>query len=92
MFDEDFLNNLQQASGNNPWPTHPTNWNYKIQLLKQTNCLLGFVFHNKYALKNTIEKKWLENQTNLKEDSYESSRLLYYKNADALVPMVRTGI
>lgn len=46
MFDEDFQNNLQQALGYNLWPTHPTNWNYKIQLLKQTNCLLGFVSHS----------------------------------------------
>jgi hypothetical protein len=29
MFDKDFLNNLLQHLGDNVWPTHPTNQNYK---------------------------------------------------------------
>jgi hypothetical protein len=39
-----------------------------------------------------IEKKWLENQIELEEDTYESPHLVYYKNADALVLVVRTCI
>jgi hypothetical protein len=30
MFCSEFLNNLQQPLGNNPWPTHPTNKIYKM--------------------------------------------------------------
>jgi len=29
MFDENFFNDLQQDLGNNPWPTHLRNQNYK---------------------------------------------------------------
>jgi hypothetical protein len=72
MFDEDFLNNLPQALKDNPWPTHPTHWNYKTQLLKQTNCPMGFVSQNKYAFKTVIEKKGLENQTNLEKDNHHN--------------------
>jgi len=51
------FNNLWQALGDNPWLTHSTNQNYRTQLLRQTNYLLGFVSQNKYALTTTIEKK-----------------------------------
>jgi hypothetical protein len=29
IFDENFLNSLLQPLGDNPWPAHPTNQNYK---------------------------------------------------------------
>jgi len=83
MSDEDFLNSLLQPLGDNPWPAHPTNWNYKIQLLRQSNYLLGFVSPNKYSLKIAINKKWLENQSNSEEDVYESLTLVYCKEIDA---------
>jgi hypothetical protein len=41
MFDSDFMNNLQQAFGDNLWPTKPTNRNYKTHLLRQVEYLLG---------------------------------------------------
>ncbi len=34
MFDEDFMNSLLRPLGDNPWPTHLTNWNYKTQFLR----------------------------------------------------------
>jgi hypothetical protein len=36
MFDSDFMNNLQQALGDNLWPTKLTNRNYMTHLLCQT--------------------------------------------------------
>jgi hypothetical protein len=50
MFDEDFFNNLLKLLVDNQWPTHRTNQNYKTQLLRQSNYLLGFVSPNKYSL------------------------------------------
>jgi hypothetical protein len=50
MFDEDFFNILLKLLVDNPWPTHLTNQNYKTQLLRQSNYLLGFVSPNKYCL------------------------------------------
>jgi hypothetical protein len=35
MFDSDFVNNLRQAPGDNPWPTKPTNPKYRTYLLHQ---------------------------------------------------------
>jgi hypothetical protein len=60
--------------------------------LRQIDYLLGFVSHNKYALKTTIGKKWPEYQTKLEEDTYESPNLVYYKDADVLVPIVKTCV
>lgn len=34
MFDKDFLDDIQQVPGDNPWPIHSTNQNYKTQLLR----------------------------------------------------------
>ncbi len=41
---------------------------------------------------STIEKKWLENQTDPKEDTYKSPQFVYYKNVNMLVLMVKTNI
>ncbi len=57
MFIKDFLNNLRQPLGDNPWPAHLTNQNYKSQLWRQIDYLFGFVFQNKYSLKIAIKKK-----------------------------------
>jgi hypothetical protein len=73
------------------WPTRPTNWNYKIQFLKQSNYLLGFLFQNKYSLEITINKKWPENQCDLEDNEYESLTLIYYKETDVMVPLVKVG-
>jgi hypothetical protein len=63
MFDKKKINNLQQALGDNPWPTHLTNRNYKTWLLRQTNYLLRFFSQNKYGLETTMIKKLPDNQT-----------------------------
>ncbi len=89
MVDEKFLNNLLYLSRNNPWLAHPTNQNYKTQNLKQSDYLLGFVSPNKYSLEITINKKWPENQSDSKEDKYKSPTLVYYKEIDAMVPLVK---
>jgi hypothetical protein len=39
------------------------NRNYRTQLLRQSDYLLGFISMNKYVFENTIDKKWLENHT-----------------------------
>jgi hypothetical protein len=67
MFDKDFFNSLLKLLVDNPWSAHSTNQNYKTQLLRQSNHLLGFVSPNKYSLYITIIKKWPENQSNLEE-------------------------
>jgi hypothetical protein len=47
---------------------------------------------NKYSLEIAINKKWLENQSDLEEDKYESSTLVYYKETNVMVPLVRIGL
>ncbi len=39
-----------------------------------------------------FEKKWLKNHTNPKENAYESTICVYYKEADTLVPMVKIDV
>jgi hypothetical protein len=65
-----------------------TNQNYKIQLLGQSNYLLQFVTLNKYSLEIAINKKWPENQSESKEDKYESPTFVYYKETNEVVPLV----
>jgi hypothetical protein len=50
---------------------------------------LGFVFPNKYSLEITINKKWPENQCDLEEDEYKSTTLVYCKETNAMVPLMR---
>jgi hypothetical protein len=42
MFCQEFLNSLQQPFGNNPWPIHRINQNYKMQFHTQYDHLIGF--------------------------------------------------
>jgi len=89
MFDEDFLNSLLQPSKDNPWSAHLTNQNYRTWNLKQSNYLLGFVFPNKYSFKIAINKKWPKNQSDPKEDEYESATLVYCTKTNTMVPLVK---
>jgi hypothetical protein len=50
------------------------------------------VFENKYSLEITINKKWLKNQSDPKEDEYESPTFLYYRETYAMVPLVKVGL
>jgi len=54
--------------------------------------LLGFVSLNKYSLEIKINKKWLENQNNSKEDEYESPTLVYCREIGVVVPLVKSGL
>jgi hypothetical protein len=47
------------------------------------------VFPSKYSLEITINKKWPKNQNVLEEDKYESPTLVYYKEIDTMVPLVK---
>jgi hypothetical protein len=47
---------------------------------------------NKYSLKITINKTWPENQNSLDENEYKSPTLVYYKEIDAMVPLVKTSL
>ncbi len=38
------------------------------------------------------EKKWLKNQTDLEENTYNSPQFVYYKDANTLVLVVKTNI
>jgi hypothetical protein len=46
------------------------------------------VFPNKYSLKIAINKKWPKNQSDLKEDEYESTTLVYCTKTNTM-PLVR---
>ncbi len=60
--------------------------------MKQYDYLLGFVSPNKYSLKITINIKWLENQSNPKQDKYESLTLVYSREIDTMVPLARVSL
>jgi hypothetical protein len=47
---------------------------------------------NKYFLEITINKKWPKNQSDLEEDEYKSPTLVYCREIDAMVPLVRAGL
>jgi hypothetical protein len=53
MFDLDFMNDLRQAPGYNPWPDKPTNHNYMTHLLCQEKYLLGTNKLDLYSLEET---------------------------------------
>jgi hypothetical protein len=44
------------------------------------------------SFENASGKKWSEIEIDPKEDTYESLTLIYYKEANPLVPLVRVGI
>jgi hypothetical protein len=54
MFDLDFVNNLQQATRDNPWPVELTNRNYKTYVLRQ---VLGTNKVNQYSLVEPSKKE-----------------------------------
>jgi hypothetical protein len=42
----------------------------------------------KYSFGIAINKKWLENQSDLKETEYESPTLVYCREINAMVPLM----
>ncbi len=85
MFDLDFMNNLRQAHGDNPWPTELMNYNYKTCVLCQEKYLLGMNHLEHYALIKASQNKWPKNVSDLEDDEYESLALKYDANKDALI-------
>jgi hypothetical protein len=53
---------------------------------------LGFVFPNKYFLEIVINKKWPKNQSDLEENEYESPTLVYCREIDTMVPLMRASL
>jgi len=68
MFDLDFVNNLWQASRDNPSLIEPTNWNYMAYLLHQGKYLLGMNRTNQYSLVKALHNKWPKNENDLDDD------------------------
>jgi hypothetical protein len=68
MFDPNFMNNLQQAFGDNPWPVKLINWNYRTHSLHQTKYLLGMNKTKQYSLVEVACKKWLEIKSDLDDN------------------------
>jgi hypothetical protein len=60
MFNSDFVNNLRQALGDNPWLAKPTNQNYRTCLLRQEEYLLATNKLEQYSLVDVSNNKWLE--------------------------------
>jgi len=84
MFCLEFLNNLQQPFGNNPWPTHPTNQNYKMQF--HTYCDYLFKFQAKRRINESILlRKWPKNAFNIEDNAYKTQVLAYSKELDLLI-------
>jgi hypothetical protein len=71
MFDSIFVNNLQQALGNNLWPVELTNCNYRTRLLQQTEYMLGTNKVGQYSLVEASCKKWPKNGSDQDNDEYE---------------------
>jgi hypothetical protein len=80
MFDLDFVNNLRQALGNNPWPVEPTNQNYRTYLLCQVEYLLGTSRVDQCSLVEVARKKWPKNENDPNDNKYELLILKYNAN------------
>jgi len=85
MFDPVLMNNLQQALGNNLWPTELINCNYKTHLLHQAKDLLGTNGMEQYSLMKASRKKWSLNGNDPNDNEYELPILKYDANHDKLV-------
>ncbi len=79
-----FLSNLPQSPRDNPLLAHPTNQNFKTRFHQQCDYLLGFQLLKK--INNSIlEKKQPRNESNEKDDPYETPTLAYNMEMDQLV-------
>ncbi len=85
MFNLVLMNNLQQAFGDNLWPTEPINRNYNTHLLHQAKYLLGTNGVKQYSLVEASHKIWPKNRSDLDNNEYELPILKYDANQDKLV-------
>ncbi len=77
MFIPNFINSLQQAPRDNPWPKWLTNQKYKTYFQKQSNYFMGIENKITYGLKVMMCKKWPKNHVDLKDDTYETLVLVH---------------
>jgi len=78
------MNNLQQPPRDNPWLAHPTNRYFRTRFHQQCNYMLGFQVPKKIN-DSILEKKWRRNESNAKDDPYETLAFAYIKEMDQLV-------
>ncbi len=71
MFNLDFVNNLQQALRDNPWPIELKIWNNMTRLLRQEKYLSGTSGVDQYSLVEIAHKKWPKNKNDPDDDEYE---------------------
>jgi hypothetical protein len=74
-------NNLLKTD---PWPTHPTNQNYRTWLHWQCDYLFGFQVERRIS-KSILLRKWLRNIFDIKDDAYETTIFAYNRELDLLV-------
>ncbi len=84
MFCLKFLNILWQPCRDNPWPTHLTNQNYRMQFDKQHDYLLGFQGERRIN-KLILLWKWLRNVSNDEDNAYKTLVLAYNIKLNLLV-------
>ncbi len=84
MFMSKFLNNLPQPPRNNPWLPHSTNKKYKTRFHQQCDSLLRFQTPKKIN-DSIFFFKWPRNESNAKDDLYETSTFAYNREMDQLV-------
>jgi hypothetical protein len=84
MFCLEFLNNLQQPPRYNPWPTHPTNQNYKMRFFRQCDYLFEFQVERRIS-KSHLLWNWPKNTSDTKKKEYETLVLAYSKVLDSLI-------
>jgi hypothetical protein len=71
MFYPKFLNNLWQPAGDNLWPTHMTNQNYRMWFHKQCDYMLEFQANMKIN-DSILLWKWPRNIFNVENNAYET--------------------
>jgi hypothetical protein len=86
MFDAEFLRNLPEVPGDNPWPLYPTTRNYRTQFVGQADYLLGFENNRTMSFESALLKYWPEDGSDPADDDYENPVLIFDTKCDAFVP------
>jgi len=68
MFVPKFLDSLRQSLGDNPWPTHPMNKNFRTRFHWQCDYLLNFQMLKKIN-ESILLKNWPRNESNEEDDA-----------------------
>jgi len=84
MFILEFLSNLPQPLGDNPWSINLINRNFRTQFHRQCAYLLGFQKPKKID-DSILKRKWLRNNLHVEDDPYETLIFAYNKEMDQQV-------